>query len=186
MKNCLDEGTLRAYLDDELAGSQAGRAAGHVENCADCGVRAERMRTAIRRVDELLDALAPEDLAAIGRTRPDWRWVAGGVLAAALAAVIVLIFAASWALHVPPPAVTQAAAIAPPQPVFQNVVSRAAHVRHHHQRPERGMDEFVPLAGADPMQVGMVVRVVLPGVREIAADLVIGEDGRARAIRFTE
>jgi hypothetical protein len=38
------------------------------------------------------------------------------------------------------------------------------------------------------MQMGMVVRVILPisDAREVAADLVIGEDGRARAIRFVE
>ena len=53
-------------------------------------------------------------------------------------------------------------------------------------KPRRAIDEFVPLDGADPMQIGMVVRVMLPvsdasvggGVREIAADVVIGEDGR--------
>jgi hypothetical protein len=49
------------------------------------------------------------------------------------------------------------------------------------------MGEFMALAGADPIQVGMVVRVMVPvSGRSLAADVVVGEDGRARAIRFIE
>jgi hypothetical protein len=52
----------------------------------------------------------------------------------------------------------------------------------------------VALDDADPIQMGIVVRVMVPvsdasmsgGVKEIAADLMIGDDGRARAIRFVE
>jgi hypothetical protein len=54
--------------------------------------------------------------------------------------------------------------------------------------PQPALDDFVPFDDADPMQIGMVVRVMLPvsDATEIAADLVIGEDGRARAFRFVQ
>jgi hypothetical protein len=59
-------------------------------------------------------------------------------------------------------------------------------------KPRPALGNFVALDDADPMQMGLVVRVMLPfsdasltgGPQEIAADLMIGEDGRARAIRF--
>ena len=53
---CLDEGTLQAYLDGELAGAAATAAASHLANCARCGAAAD----AAASVDALMAAaLAP-------------------------------------------------------------------------------------------------------------------------------
>ena len=86
------------------------------------------------------------------------------------------------------------------KPQAPSVVYRAGPRGHpvrkrfpvHRQAPQPALDDFVPFDDADPMQMGMVVRVMLPvsdasltgGAQEVAADLVIGEDGRARAIRL--
>jgi anti-sigma factor RsiW len=193
MKNCLDEGTLRAYLDGELAEAQVSRADAHLAQCADCRSRLERMETALRRVGELLNALAPEDLVAIRTSARGWRW-AVGALASAVAAAIVLFLASSKPAGVARPVVARKDVSAlTSQPVRQVAARKRARVRHR-RAAEPQAEEFVALAGADPMQMGMVVRVMVPvsglsldgAVREIAADVVIGEDGRARAIRFVE
>ena len=189
MTKCLDEGALRAYLDRELP-----EAADHLEVCAECRGRLERMRAALDEVNVLLDALAPEDIAAVQATAPRSRWVAG-LAAAALAASLALVLILNRTPRAPaPPAksVPFARAVTPatPRPELPPK-PMLARVRH---RKQPSLDGFVPLAGADPLQMGMVVRVMLPvsdpslstGVREVPADLVIGEDGRARAIRFVE
>jgi hypothetical protein len=154
-------------------------------------------------VNAWFSALPPEDVQApaaaprIGARTPGthWRWAAVA-LAGVLAALAALFFAGmrptpakqAHSLQPPvlqPPAEPPHVAVVAPRPAPARRLVRRA-------KPRRAIDEFVPLDGADPMQIGMVVRVMLPvsdasvsgGVREIAADVAIGEDGRARAIRF--
>ena len=76
-------------------------------------------------------------------------------------------------------------------PILASARRRAP--RAHRPKPVSLLDDFVAFDDADPIQIGMVVRVMFPvtgasfaGAQEIAADLVIGEDGRARAIRFVQ
>jgi Putative zinc-finger len=201
--NCLDEGTLQAYLDSELAELRMRSVADHVEVCARCRDRMGHLASTMGLVNAWFSALPPEDVQApagaprIGAPTPrrHWRWAAVG-LAAVLAALAALFFAgmrptpAKQAHSLQPPALQpqagppQVAAAAPLRAPVRRLVRRP--------KPRRATEEFVPLDGADPMQIGMVVRVMLPvsdasvggGVREIAADVAIGEDGRARAIRF--
>ncbi|HTQ53695.1 MAG TPA: hypothetical protein VMI94_04495 [Bryobacteraceae bacterium] len=169
MKHCLDEGTLRAYLDGELPDAEACRVEANLTSCAECRGRRERMEKTLRGVHALLDVLSPEDAAVLHMSRPARRWVPG-TLGAAMAAAVALLLAGGT--PAPRPRTAQM-----PQPAAD--------------APVQG---FIGLAGADPIQIGMVVRVMVPvsdpapdgTVQEIAADVVIGEDGQARAIRFVE
>lgn len=196
---CLDEGALQAYLDNELDEVRIRGAAGHLEACAACRDRLGRLEATAGRVKAWLDALLPEDLPVVyeGVPRiahkmhgPRWGWIAGG-LAAALAASATLFVA-------PPPAPRKEAYLA--KPLARRAEPRGTPgwpaggrpritmVRPARVRPRPALDGFVVFDDADPMQIGMVVRVMLPVSDDsaIAADLVIGEDGRARAFRFVE
>jgi len=57
MKNCVDEGTLQAWLDGELAANEAGNVAAHLKTCAQCAAAAN---TAEAESLMLSEALAPE------------------------------------------------------------------------------------------------------------------------------
>ena len=195
---CPDAGTLQAYLDSELPEARTSRAAGHLEACASCRDRLGRMEAAAGRVNAWLDALAPEDPPAVyegvrriavrtGSLR--WRWAALG-LAGALAASVAL-----YVANAPVPqkkALVQKVEgpLADARGSVSVVPHRVATVRKRMRRPipQPTLDDFVPFDDADPMQIGMVVRVMLPmsDTSEIATDLVIGEDGRARAFRFVQ
>ncbi len=200
--NCLDEGTLQAYLDGESL-----EAAAHLESCADCRTRLAAMEAASARVNQLLDLLAPGDLAvgrvaprAVKRTVVRWPWVAGA--AAALAASLALFFGSAPAPQAlsqasPPIARAPAELALSPSPRVQPAAIRAAAVKRRpiapRPKPRPASQEFTAFDDAEPMQMGMVVRVMLPvsdpsltGSHEVAADLVIGEDGRARAFRFVQ
>src|SRR5579862_4479321 len=195
---CLDEGTLQSYSDNELPAAQTASASGHLEICEVCRARLDRIEAAACRVDALFDALDPEDLAAVHRAsspavahrRAAWLgWGAAG-LAAALAAIAVFLLAGHRTAPAPVPVAKQEVAPPSPMPVAAPlpVVRRAKPKPVAARRPRQllAVDDFIPLDGAGPMQAGIVVRVMLPvsNAQEIAADLVIGEDGRARAIRF--
>jgi len=179
---CLDEGTLQAYLGQELSEAETALSASHLTDCDSCRVRLARLEASATHVRALLD-LGALDLP-VRRTAPAvaglrWSWSA--------AALVVLFFVAAGRLQTPrPPAAV--AKTASPAPVQR--IARAA--RPHVSRPPPVVNAFIPLDDADPIQMGMVVRVMLPvtgaaaneGIAGIAADVVIGEDGRARAIRF--
>jgi hypothetical protein len=194
---CLDHGTLQAYLDGELPGVH--RAAGHLETCATCRHRLGRLKTTVERVNACLDALAPAEPLVVEVPHiaapvagGHWPWaamaLAGGLMAVAL-------FLANRPLsqrvaHVQrpnPPVVLRAATVK-----VMAARVKPARVRMRRPKLEPKLDDFVALDDADPMQMGMVVRVMLPlsdasmigGAQEIAADVVIGEDGRARAFRL--
>ena len=57
MKKCIDEGTLQAWFDGELAAGEAAKVATHISACAECAA-------AVRAVESenlmLSEALAPE------------------------------------------------------------------------------------------------------------------------------
>jgi len=207
---CLDEGTLRAYLDRELPEAPTEGTASHLDACAACRGRLERLRATAESVHAWLDALAPDELPEPGQSVAHiaartagvrWRWAAVA-LVGALAASIALFFAATRpaatvaakkAAHAPPPQEQVAEARAPLTVAPHRTPAVRKRIRAPGAKPRPALDDFVPFADAGPMQIGMVVRVMLPvsdvtsmagPPREIAADLIIGEDGRPRAIRF--
>jgi len=57
--DCVNEGTLQAYLDAEL-GSGTPIVAAHVRQCERCSAELRRLQTTATRVDGMLDALADE------------------------------------------------------------------------------------------------------------------------------
>jgi len=203
---CIDEGTLQAYLDNELPEARIRRAAGHLVGCVDCRDRLERLQATGECVNAWLHALAPEDLAALDEAAPRivtratrwrlrWRWAALA-LAGALAASVALFLADTGPREKGPDVSKIQTPLAdtrgPVSPAPRRSVRVKARLRIPKPKPRPALDNFVALDDADPMQMGLVVRVMLPvsdasltgGPQEIAADLMIGEDGRARAIRF--
>ncbi len=173
MMRCLNDGTLLAFLDTELDETARRRAAAHLEDCVPCRARCEQLRNTAARVNGLLDCLeSPESIGQVIRpfvprpvsTRLRWSAV---VLAMAVLILAVLV----QKPHPPDPATAP--------------------------KNANGLAGFVPLDDGDPLEIGVVVRMkVSPaalgfstgtsGVEQVTADVVIGEDGRARAIRFLE
>lgn len=92
----VDDGTLHAYLDGELAPPERERVEGHLAGCASCRVRLDEERSLIERAARLLDFAAPEEagaappLQSLRRGPLRWRfrvplvWAATVVLAAGL------------------------------------------------------------------------------------------------------
>ncbi len=71
MKNCYDEGRLRAYLDGELPLLERAALAAHLAGCAACQAQLSRQRAQAARVAALLAAPlpVPESRAALARLR---------------------------------------------------------------------------------------------------------------------
>lgn len=57
--NCLDEGRLRAYLDDELAPAEQDRVARHVAECAECARQLAALRETVALVNGTLAVRLP-------------------------------------------------------------------------------------------------------------------------------
>jgi hypothetical protein len=194
---CPDDGTLQAYLDSELAEAPMRGAAAHLEACASCRDRLGVLEATAGCVHAWLDVLAQggDRLPAPKTAAARWRWAAVA-MAGAAAASLALFLASMPSQKREPLAPTPAPPLANARGSVDYPAApyRAATVakRRHRTKPRPALSEFMAFDDADPMQMGMVVRVMLPvsdssltgGAQEIAADLVIGEDGRARAIRF--
>jgi Putative zinc-finger len=172
MMRCLNDGTLLAFLDAELDAAERSRAEAHLAECGACRQRSERLQTTAARVNAWLDGLHVDDSLAgqavvfAGRSSRPAAPRLGWGLALAFA---VLLLAFLVQKPAPAPRVT---------PVHQ-------------------LSGFIALDDGDPIQMGVVVRMNVSasslgmsagtgGTDQIAADVVIGEDGRARAIRFLE
>jgi putative zinc finger protein len=56
---CIDDGSLRLYLDGELAGAELGEVTEHLASCADCLARLEKVRAARAQTEEVLAMLVP-------------------------------------------------------------------------------------------------------------------------------
>ena len=180
---CPNEGKLQAYLDGEQAG-----AADHLQVCAACRARLARLEATAARVNAWMDALGDGEVCEAGYSSP----------ALAAAASIALFFATAPARKKPGAPVVQAKvtpSVAPAVPVVtprKPVARTARRIRRPPKPLPSPNDDFVALDDGEPMQMGMVVRVMLPvtdvsltgGPQEVAADLAIGEDGRPRAFRL--
>lgn len=187
------------------------RAAGHLRSCAACRARLERVGATAARVNALLDSLVVEvPMAATvavsplrARPRPAAprvRWAVAAALAVFAISALLSVLAVVWRPPVAAPArvAKKEATVQPAPALVSRPVPAAAKPRVRRVRrskPLPGLDDFLALDDADPIQVGVVIRVMLPvsafaatpqsgDPQAILADLVIGEDGRARAIRF--
>lgn len=207
---CLHDGTLQAYLDRELPENEMRGAGAHVETCAVCRGRLAALEATAQRVHASLDVLTAGELAApveamgpkaAAASPAPWRWIAVAA-ALVLAASAGLYLAANH--RVQPIARKIAASPAVRAVPVRETLSRPVlrpSIRVRKRFPTRHpgaplapapSNGFIALGDSDPMQIGVVVRVKVPvadtwfpgATQEVAADLVIGEDGRARAIRF--
>jgi hypothetical protein len=213
MMSCLNQGALQAYLDGELPEAEMYRAAGHLESCIACRARVERVGATAARVNALLDSLVVEVPVAANsavsqlraRPRPDVprvRWAVAAALGVLAISAALGVLAIARRPQAPAPvrgpkieATVQRAPAVVSRMVAPAVKPRKGRVRE--RKPFPRLDDFLALDDAGPIQVGVVVRVMLPASTFVAtsqtgdsqailADLVIGEDGRARAIRFVQ
>lgn len=199
MSGCWSEGELRASLDREMPARDLERVTEHLRECARCAEVYEELAGRASCIGALLDSLpetAPAQVRQLGRrNRLPHRWAAATAGLAAAGLTLVL----SLAPHrvsppqppAPPPFVEPAARPVASLPVPQNhvasrrLVAREARALPQPPAPPR-VEDFVTLDD-QPIEAGVVVRVNLDngttGAR-IPADVILGIDGRPRAIRF--
>jgi len=175
MKDCWPDGDLRAYLDGELAADSLEKVAAHLADCRGCSERCHRLTARTAWVSAVM-ALS-ESTPAAPRLRPRrWRVAAALALAAALAVAFVT---SPKRVPVPPAPVIAAVALPPP------IETPAPKVRpvSHRLVPRRlaPTEEFTRLDD-EPIETATVVRVSADN-GTLQADLIIGPDGRAHAIR---
>jgi len=190
MTQCWSEGELRAYLDGELPSRDMERAGAHLSQCDACGRLLAELEVRAELVVNWMQAL-PEPLAPVRvppvprRAMAVRRWVSS---AAAIAAALVLgaMFTprrVDKATNLPPP---QAPAVAvpapPPAAVKPAIIRRVPRPRSAPPKPKPQIQYYVALDD-EPIETGLVVRVGLDG-GQIPADVIVGPDGRARAIRL--
>ena len=188
MTLCWSEGELRAYLDGELPSRDMGRVAGHLRECAACRTSCEELSARSQRLEFLLAALPePEGVIAIPapplRQPAGWVWGAATAAAACLAIAVTLApkyTAARMAARPVPPA--PAAAARQPPPVQPAIVRREVPKRAPAPKRKPRIDYYVALDD-EPIETGLVLRVGLND-GQIPADVIVGPDGRARAIRL--
>jgi anti-sigma factor RsiW len=196
MKECWDEGGLRAYLDRELPLEEMTRIAVHVGGCAECHARYNELAGRVARVAALMEAL--EVRAVASPPGPPWRrWtmlrrpiaarpVATAVLALAAAAALAFVLLPKRT-EAPKPVV--APHVAPARPVMEQAATptvetpEPATPRAKSPRRVKPANVKYYLALDDePIDTGVVMRVALNGTG-VQADVIFDADGRPRAIR---
>jgi hypothetical protein len=188
MKECLPEGTLRAYLDGELTAEEMRSVAAHLEDCPVCGQLHTELSVRASYVGGLMESLAVPVARPLPRKAPvrasgSWLWTGVAVaLAAGLALAAMLIpkkepsrvVQVPPAVQAPPVVISQPPATVPVEAAVRSVTAR---------KPPRmkNADAFIALDD-EPIESGIVMRVELPG--STPADIVFSPDGRARAVRL--
>jgi hypothetical protein len=178
MKQCWPDGDLRAFLDGELPAESQHQIAAHLELCAACEARRRELAERALRVSKALGALpeaAPAAAVPIRRHRRQWA-VAALSLAAALAMAFVLLPRPA-VVQPPPPAPPAARAAAAPVALPPRPAAR----RHPAARRPALREDFLRLDD-EPIETGVLVRVSAEN-GDVLADLIVGPDGRAHAIR---
>lgn len=185
MKECWDEGGLRAYLDRELPPDEMTRIAVHLGGCAECHSRYNELAGRAARVGALMDSLEVRSAPAPQhRTMPRTRPIAAAVLA--LAATMALAFVLlpkrgeapkPLAPHVAPmrPAIRQAAMPELERPEPSPRARSPKRVKPPQVQYYLALDD-------EPIDTGVVMRVALDGTG-IQADVIFDAEGRPRAIR---
>jgi Putative zinc-finger len=193
MSKCWPEGELRAWQDGELPARDMERLAAHMEQCAACSGMRDEVAARAARVGALLDCLAETPPAR--KLPPIPRRVRAGRLWATAAAGLAAAFLMAFLLSprhgpVPQPRPPQAARKVAPSPPLQAPaalqVKPAIIRRRAPAKPKPHVDYYVALDD-EPIETGVVVRVNLdagPSGVAVPADVILGPDGRARAIRL--
>lgn len=199
MSGCWSEGELRAALDREMPARDLERVMTHIGECAGCGAIYRELEGRASRVGALLGSLpetAQVELPARlpHRGRQPLMWAAGATgIAASL--ILALVLAPSRTSPpqppAPPPFVEPATKPLASQPRIERRVASRRVPTHKAPAlvpapPPARVEDFVALDD-QPIEAGMVVRVELDNAANgarIPADVIIGIDGRPRAIRF--
>jgi hypothetical protein len=182
---CIAEGDLRAWLDRELEPAELETVETHLNECAACRAHSEELSA---RATLVMSALGELPIA-YRRLRPSiWRWpiLAWGVPVAAMA-VCLLLAIVMW----PRKDVVKVATVIDPHPpqVDSTPVApqppSAVRATLHRARRRPVVPQEAPFVALDdePIETGVVMRV---GTESggIQADVLVGPDGRAHAIRI--
>ena len=190
MKQCWPEGDLREYLDGELPLETQEQIGEHLEKCAACGTLCEQLSERASRVSNLM-ALLPEPgplvMPATVKMMPvrTGRRRAWMVPALALAAALVIGFIVLPRQVAPAPTVAATAQVETPavSPVAAAppVTPRRRLVHQASTRSPAPHADFLRLDD-EPLETATLVRVSAEN-GEVQADLLVGPDGRAHAIR---
>jgi anti-sigma factor RsiW len=182
MKECWAEGDLRAYLDGELPSGESARVKAHLEVCSECTHRYSELAERAARVGEWMAVLTePASEPVVLRPRHTFQYVAAGLaLAAGLAIGFVMLPKREKEPERAAPPVAEA-----PAPARQPAVAMAevqAPQRPRIRRPATRASYYLSLDN-EPIETGTVMRV---GVANggLQAELILGPDGRAHAIRM--
>ena len=188
MTQCWSEGELRAYVDHELPSRDMERVSAHIRECPACGavcaeltVRADRLRV---WMDALPDVAAPiRTPTAPRRVQAGRRWagVAAG-LAAALLLAVVLLPKRGGEIIVAPAAVVPKSSPPAPASVKPAIIRRETPPQAAPVKPKPQIQYYFAFDN-EPIETGLVVRVGLNG-GQVPADVIVGPDGRMRAIRL--
>jgi anti-sigma factor RsiW len=192
MKECWDEGGLRAYLDRELPPEEMTQIAVHLGGCAECHTRYNELAGRAARVAALMEALevrqgaVPSVPVASAWTKARTGTVATAILA--LAAVMALAFVL-LAKRTEAPKPVMAPHIAPARPVMEQAALPEAKLPEvlparakSAKRAKRQSVEYYLALDNEPIDAGVVMRVALND-SAVQADVIFDADGRPRAIR---
>jgi anti-sigma factor RsiW len=198
MRECWDEGGLRAYLDRELPPDEMTRIAVHLGGCAECHARYNELAGRAARVAALMETLtagpvvsppAPAQRRWMPARSKVARTVATAVLALAAAAALVFVLLPKRT-ETPKPVV--APHVVPVRPVMEQAVAPsgagpwpALPSPPRAKGPKRVKPPNVQYYLAlddEPIDTGVVMRVSLDGTG-MQADVIFDAEGRPRAIR---
>jgi anti-sigma factor RsiW len=196
MKDCWDEGCLRAYLDRELPPEEMTRVAVHLGGCEQCHAQYNELAGRAARVAALMETLearrtvSPHTAAARRWKKAPARPVAVAVLA--LAATVAMAFVllpkriqtpkpVAAPLTAPGRQAMQQAAL--PEPKVERPAPSPARAKG--PGPKRATEpsaQYYLALDDEPIDTGVVMRMALDGAG-VQADVIFDAEGRPRAIR---
>ena len=193
MTECWQAGELRAYLDEELPSADMARVAAHLEACGECKQLAAHLEQRSQWVASRLEALAAA-AASAPHSAKEARWFSGnrllgGAIGLAASVVLALVLIPKGqekrAAPAAPPLVAAPAAPAaqPPVTVKPAIIRRVLPRKKAAPAVTKPQLEYFLALDDEPVEAGVVVRVALENGR-VPADVILGSDGRAHAIRL--
>ena len=183
MKNCWTDGDMRTYIDGELPEESLQQIAAHLQICPQCSERYRELSDRAARVSALMGALSEATPIAPAApplpSRNHRRWPLIAFPLAASVAIAFLVLPRHRLVDQPArlPSAHATVAAANVQPPAAKPRPRVRHIKPQTPPPE----EFVRLDD-EPFETGTVVHMAADN-GNLEADLIIGPDGRAHAIR---
>ncbi len=211
MITCLSDGSMQAFLDGELTVREANAASAHLAECDACALKMSAMKTRAHTVDMMLGVLGEETVETAARipmmyavNRRRYGFAASMTTVAALLLIVMLRMVNTPA---PPPqqpsekkqevAGPVNADVQKPQAVPGQAASSIPRPQVKKNPVPTDDGGFIALNADDPIQIGKIVKMSLPASlfspndsmpsnERVMAEVLVGEDGRARAIRLLQ